>query len=150
MLFASKGFAQKATQIRQSIIDTANLIGEFKFVDMDVVGPGGMMTRQLQRFIFLLDTATNEELYILTNDKNATVRAYAFWSLAIKKYDKLIQVLESKLSDNTKIYCRFNCAHVSMPINRFYLTVLTPTNSFMHGTALSEDEILKYKNKIGD
>lgn len=148
MFFASKGFAQKATQIRQSIVDTANLIGEYKFVDMDAVGPGGMTTRQLQRFIFLLDTAKNEELYILTNDKKANVRAYAFWSLAIKKYDKLKQVLESKLSDSSLIHCRFNCTNVSMPINKFYLMVLTSTNSFMHGTTLSEDDLSKYRDKI--
>ena len=150
MLLTSNGFTQTIPQIqiRQSILDTAKLIGEFKFVDMDVVGPGGMNTNQLQRFIFLLENATNEELSNLVNDKNANVRAYAFWSLALKKYDKIKDVLESKLNDITPLHCRFNCANVSMPINHFYLTVLSSKNSFMHGITLSKDELLKYQNRI--
>ncbi len=150
MFFASKGVAQTTTHIRQSIVDTAILIGDFKFVDMDAVGPGGMATSQMQRFIFLLENATDNELSILASNKNANVRAYAFWSLAIRKYKRLRQILESQLSDSTLIYCRFNCTNLSMPINRFYIKVLTPTNSFMHGTTLTEDELKKYNDRIGN
>lgn len=142
------GFGQESTKIRHSISDTAAIIGKFSSVDLDVVGPGGIMTTQLEGFFYLLEHATNEELVSLIRTSKPNVRAYAFWSLAIKKYNKIEDVLETQLGDSAVIYCRLNCANFPMPLNIFYLMVLSPSTPLIHGVTLSEEELLKYRTKI--
>ncbi len=145
----SIGYAQSATELRTSIADTVSIMGEYEFVDMDAIGPGGTATTQLNRFIYLLENATIEELLTLTNHNMRNVRAYAFWSLAIKRHNNIKQVLESKLTDNKLIRCRLNCTNITMPLNRFYLSVLSPESKFMHGTTLTQAEILEFQSKMG-
>ncbi len=144
----SPGFGQEAKGIRHFIADTAANIGKFSSVDIDVVGPGGIITNQLERFFYLLQNATNEELVSLIRTNKPNVRAYAFWSLAIKKYNKIEDILEAQLADSTVISCRLNCADFPMQLYAFYLMVLSSSSHVMHGLTLSEEELSNYRSKM--
>jgi hypothetical protein len=67
-----------STTIRPSINKIILGIAEYNVLDNGGVGESGIRTKQWDRFEKLESKASNNELKILTNYKNAVVRGYAF------------------------------------------------------------------------
>ncbi len=149
VFFASKALAQEnSSKIRRFVTDSINEIANFPTVDVDVVGVVGTMTSQLERFDFLYSKAFTTELVEMMNNESPNVRAYAFWILALRKYDGIKTLLESNLMDSSIITCRRNCYSYKITLSGFYLQVLSPGTPLTHGAILTRKEFLKYYKQI--
>jgi len=74
------------------------------------VGYSGQISKQFQRFIFLLRTLNNEELSELVKDTSACMRVYAYACLAYHHFRSIEQIKAALLNDSTTIPFMFGCA----------------------------------------
>ncbi|MGC4100493.1 hypothetical protein [Ferruginibacter sp.] len=119
--------AQKdSTKTRHSILKVARQVSRGKTVDRGPVGFSATLTKQFDRFIFLWNNATDNELVALTNYKSAVVRAYAFEILVLKGYSGVKTILNQHIADNAVIHIRSGCINSTAPVNFYFLQLLTP------------------------
>jgi cell division protein FtsL len=90
-------------KVRKSILALANKISKYKTIDDGAIGYAGEMSQQYKQFKNLLEIATDNELIILTDNKNENVRVYSFWALAKRSYKGITTILEKHLHDSAKI-----------------------------------------------
>ena len=72
-------------------------------------GPHGKISKQYQRFIFLLNRLSINELLELSNDSSGCIRLYAFTGLVHKNYRGTKEIRANLLGDSTKIPVMIGC-----------------------------------------
>lgn len=73
------------------------------------VGFAGTPSDTWTAFVYLVKIATKEELLVLTNDKNAVVRLYAYTGLQHKQYDKMKDITGRFSKDTNKVRSLSGC-----------------------------------------
>jgi hypothetical protein len=138
-------------KVRKNILKVARQISRCKTVDRGPVGFSAQVTRQFNRYIYLINHATEEELISLTDYKAAIVRAYSFEILVSRSYRDIRKILYNHVSDIAIIKIRGGCITSTEHINLYFLKLLTPRNLGYEPTIkLTEAEANDMKAKMTD
>ena len=138
-----------STRIRKNIIKVARKIAKYETVDRGPVGFSAELTKQFDRFIYLMNNATDEELVILTDYKNPKVRAYSFEILAAKGYKNIRQIINNHIVDISLIKIREGCMSRTEHINLYFLKFVTPgRNDKNPNIKLTDAEVKELKAKM--
>ena len=72
-------------------------------------GHGGTISKQYQRFLFLLNRLSIDEFLELSSDSSVCLRLYAYTGLVHKRHKGIKQVKSTLLSDSTEIPIMIGC-----------------------------------------
>lgn len=97
---------------------------ENRLVD-GAIGLGGERTEQFDRFEKLKNTASYDELILLTNHPNGVVRAYALWAISYKKDADIFSIVKKHLTDDEVIESQFGCVHSREVVGDLMLELAT-------------------------
>ena len=118
-----------STGIRKNILKIARKIAKYETIDRGPVGFSAELTKQFDRFIYLMNNATEDELVMLTDHKNPKVRAYSFEILVAKGYKNIRQIINNHINDISLIKIREGCMSRTEHINLYFLHFVTPRNN---------------------
>ncbi len=116
----------KTTKIRPKIKHIANQIARHNVLTGSAVGYVGTRPKQWDRYEKLKKEATNEELILLIEHKNAVVRCYSFDALAYRKGIDIFPILIKHLSDTAEVATFFGCLIFSTIVREYFVGVVTP------------------------
>lgn len=95
--------------IRPEIKKLAQKIEKYNELESEHVGYAGVTTDQYRNFEKLRDKATYDELLQLLKYKNSVVKGYSSWSLADKKYPKLVDIFAEFLRTGETVTTQHGC-----------------------------------------
>lgn len=104
------------------------------------VGFAGIKPEQYDNFEALQETASKEELVLLTNHSNAVVRCYSFWALGQYRNVDLFSIVKKHLSDTTTVATEFGCVLSSETTANFYVNLVNPKYENFGVRKLSEED----------
>lgn len=138
-----------STRVRKTILKLARKISRSKTVDTGPVGFAAEHTKQFDRYIYLINNATENELVVLTDHKDPKVRAYSFEILVAKGYKNIQQLLQQHIGDTATIVIRDGCMRSTEHLNLYWLRLATPRNN-EHTPAfkLTDTEVSELKEKM--
>lgn len=113
-------------KISKSILQIARDMAKENEVHNAAISVAGEKTLQYRRFEGLVKKATLNELLELIEHPNPTVRAYAFWALAKREFEKLETVLMVHAADEQLVYFIQGCLGGDIKVIDFMLRVVTP------------------------
>ncbi len=102
--------------------ETATIVKELakgKFVEDKYVAESGEISDQFCRFLKLLQVASDTELVILADNKNATVRCYAMWGLSRRQPPGWRAVLQQHENDRGKVRIFSGCLISQETVSKF-------------------------------
>ncbi|HYG15600.1 MAG TPA: hypothetical protein VEC12_07580, partial [Bacteroidia bacterium] len=86
----------------------------------------GIRPEQYNNFVELEETATREELIMLTNHSNGVVRCYSFWALSHDSTAELFPVILNHLNDTGFVSTLFGCIGGDEMVGDFFINIVTP------------------------
>jgi hypothetical protein len=150
LLFQSNISLSQENEISSSVKKIARKIEKHKTYEWTPC-PEENNSEQIDNSINLSKVATNKELILLLNNKNATVSAYAFTELVKREYDSLYQITLNHLNDFRKLnVLMYGCEFIHG--NKYETTIadffLTKTNDCLKEKDKSEiDSLLLFSDK---
>ncbi len=117
-------------------------------------GYGGAPSGQYETYTKLCETASDEELVLLTNHSNETVRCYAFQCLANRPNVNLFAILLKHLTDDESVATFCGCIKSTTLVGDYFIQVVTPDMIGNGQFKLSDkqrstlDSILIFKDEI--
>lgn len=81
---------------------------------------------QYQRFLKLNESATDDELILLTDHAVPAVRGYAFWALAKRNYPDLRSIFVAHRDDKASVFQKNGCMVGNESVISFMKQVVTP------------------------
>lgn len=113
-------------KISKAVRQIVKAIAEENEIHGTAVGYGGVKTPQYRRFEGLYTKAGLEELIELVEHPNPAVRAYVFWGLAKRQYEKLEAIILAHAADEQFVYQIDGCIGGEIPVIDFMCWVVTP------------------------
>ncbi|WP_194140130.1 hypothetical protein [Flavobacterium hungaricum] len=108
-----------------------------------IAGFAAIKPEQYENFEALKETASKEELLLLTNHSNAVVRCYSFWALAQCRNVDLFSIVKAHINDTTQVATEFSCLLSSEKTSDFYINLVNPKYENFEVRQLSEEEFNK-------
>jgi len=81
---------------------------------------------QYDRYIRLNESASEDELVMLTDHNSPAVRGYAFWALAKRNYPDLRSIFMAHLDDKAPVFQKNGCMVGNESVISFMKQVVTP------------------------
>lgn len=135
-------------QVSVSLIPIIDSLVNYSVVEDEAIGFAGEKSEVYKHFEELLNHATDEELVKLTNHKIPSIRAYAFWGLAKKRNSMVKELIMKHLDDTIRFSFMSGCSIREVPVNTFFLQILTPNYIDNDCLKLKKSEILEVQSKI--
>lgn len=90
----------------QQVVDSMQNLS-FQGSNLNMMGRKPIPSSQFARFVYLCDSATTDELILLTEHKSSVVRCYAFDALSERGLSNFIQLLQSHIDDTSRFEIQY-------------------------------------------
>lgn len=119
-------FYSNNPDISSRVKHIANKIDQYGTLTGSAVGYSARKPEQWDNFMDLKNTASDQELIVLTNHPSTVVRCYAFDLLRKKRHKKVLEILKNHLKDTSFVFTQFGCIGGGSRVSDYMLRSVNP------------------------